>query len=271
MKRRALIALGTALGVLSAVFAVMAVLRSGGLTDNVTGDLSEYGPPEETETPADATPSPSAWADAFPAEADSEPAKEPYESPVDFDSLKEINADIYAWMEIPGTNISYPILHREGDDGYYLTHGGDGEKSKDGALFSEDYNGLDFSDPVTIVYGHNMKSGNMFGNLQEYYTNEDFFKENGEIDVYLPDRKLKYHIFAAVPFSSFHILYYCDFSNERIFYAFIDSVYSIRSLNAVLDDDVEIRPDDKILILSTCLKGDDTRRFLVMAVQQSTD
>ena len=50
--------------------------------------------------------------------------------PVDFDKLREINPDIYAWIEIPGTDISYAVLHRAGDNAFYTNH------SEDGAYYS---------------------------------------------------------------------------------------------------------------------------------------
>ena len=52
-------------------------------------------------------------------EADPEEEKEPLDIPVDFEALQAENPDIYAWITIPGTNVDYPILQREGDNGYY--------------------------------------------------------------------------------------------------------------------------------------------------------
>lgn len=51
-----------------------------------------------------------------------EELKPPYESPVDFEALWRENSDIYAWLDLPGTKISDPILQRDGEDTYYLKH-----------------------------------------------------------------------------------------------------------------------------------------------------
>ena len=60
---------------------------------------------------------------------------EAYESPVDFDSLREMNPDIYAWLYIPETDINYPILQSgSGDDEFYLDHGSTGKSSRDGSI-----------------------------------------------------------------------------------------------------------------------------------------
>ena len=60
-----------------------------------------------------------------------------YVSPVDFEELWKINKDIYAWLEIPGTNVSYPILQHPTEDEYYLRRNYKGEDDKEGCLFTE--------------------------------------------------------------------------------------------------------------------------------------
>lgn len=189
-----------------------------------------------------------------------------FRSPIDFESLWGVNTDIYAWIEVPGTKINYPIARSETDDSYYLDHSIDGSKDKKGTLFTEYlFNSNDFSDPVTVIYGHDMKNGAMFGRLQNY-SQKKYFDSHSEIKVYLPDRTLSYEVFAAVPFSGKHILYYWDFSDESQFNGFIKNIRSTKSLLANFNEDVEVTSSDKIIILSTCLKSDNTKRYLVLAV-----
>ena len=78
--------------------------------------------------------------------------KAPVEIPIDFAALQEQNPEVYAWIQIQDTNIDYPILQREGDNGYYLDHTIDGEKKTEGSIFTEDYNSKDFEDPNTVIY-----------------------------------------------------------------------------------------------------------------------
>ena len=102
-----------------------------------------------------------------PALAASAPAKTA--SAPDFRALKAQNPDIYAWLYIPGTDINYPVCQST-NDVYYLTHNTQGGLDANGALYTESaYNGKGFTDPVTVIYGHNMRSGKMFGNLEETF------------------------------------------------------------------------------------------------------
>ena len=193
------------------------------------------------------------------------PTPEPYVSPVDFESLRELNPDIYAWLEIDGTDISYPMLQSATDDAYYLDHNSDKQYSANGAIFSEHaYNGTDMKDPVTILYGHHMKSGAMFGNLQSRFSDSKYFGEHRMFTVYTPEATLKYGIFAAIPFTGEHLLYYNDFSDEAVFEAFFTKVMKTRGLGALLDEEYAPKTGDRVVILSTCLIGNNTNRFLVM-------
>lgn len=200
-----------------------------------------------------------------PAPLQKEPP-EPYVSPVDFESLQAENPDIYAWLYVPGTEINYPILQREGDDGYYLQRNSQGQPDKNGSLFTESaYNARDFSDPVTIIYGHHMRSGAMFGNLQRDYSAAGSLEELWEIIVYLPEEEIHYQAFAGVPYSGIHILRYYDFTIPVVYEAFLDQACSARELSANVRQDAGAAPGDQLLILSTCLQGNNKRRYLVLA------
>ena len=92
--------------------------------------------------------------------------------PVDFDELQAMNPDIYAWVTIPDTDISYAVLQRDGDDDqeYYSKHSENGAYYSGGSIFSQDYNQKDFSDPMTVLYGHNLRNGRMFAQLTTFRT-----------------------------------------------------------------------------------------------------
>ena len=229
--------------------------------------LVTYAPSAESESYAPVTDTTSVTIDRTTADEVQEDETVPYVSPVDFDSLQAINADIYGWIDIAGTNISYPVVQSADDDTFYLNHNTDGEYSANGSIFSEhEFNAMDFdTDPVIILYGHHMSSGDMFGQMQEYYLDPDFFAQDTPIMIYTPERAYEYHVFAAVPYSNEHILYYFDFTQEASFTAFFDAINDIRSLNAVFNEEYAPQYGDHVLILSTCLIGNNTQRFLVMA------
>lgn len=189
-----------------------------------------------------------------------------YQSPINFESIKKDAPDVIAWIKIDGTDIDYPIAFHEGDNSYYLRRDIHGKYDRNGSLFIEDYNKTDFNDPVTIIYGHHMSSGAMFGKLQEIYTNPETFAKFNKIKVYLPENELTYRVFCAVPLDNSHILYYHDFNNDLIFERYFDEIFQTRSLLAVFDETVSVLPNNKVLMLSTCFETDYSRRFVVMAV-----
>ena len=194
---------------------------------------------------------------------------EPYQSPIDFKKLQQQNEDIYAWLEIPGTEISFPVVQHPENDAYYLKHNVDKQDDRDGAIFTEhEFTKKDFSDPVTVIYGHNMRKKN-FGRLQEYYSDGENIKNLSKIILYLPEKELHYAVFAAVPFDNRHILYSHDFQNQHIFELFFQHLCSIRAFGANFAEENFPKKDDHVLILSTCLMGDLNQRYLVCAIEQT--
>lgn len=186
------------------------------------------------------------------------------EPPVNFVELKKKNPDIYAWINIPGTVVDYPILRRDGDNGYYLNHTVEGKTSIYGGIYTEDYNDKDFADFNTVVYGHNMKNGTMFGSLKKY-RDKAFFEENRYINIYMPGRIMKYQIFAAYVWDDRHILLSLDFSKEDIRSSYLDMIFSTRKMNANINQELTVTEEDRIITLSTCTSNKE-ERFLVQGV-----
>lgn len=192
---------------------------------------------------------------------------EPYETPVDFHSLISMNSDVCGWLQIPGSSVSYPVLQSSTDDSFYLTHTAEGYYSDAGSLFTEhQYNSRTFDDRVTIVYGHYTWNGTYFGSLQTIYSDDSSFRNCQEIIIYLPEGERHYKVFAAVPFHRKHIMYmYDSFREPEQLEEFLDAVYSVRAFGAKFDEESKANRDDKILVLSTCLNGDSSNRYLVLA------
>lgn len=190
---------------------------------------------------------------------------------VNFAVYQKINKDIYAWIRIPGTPIDYPILNRKGDNAYYLKRNYYRYADTRGSIFTEDYNNRDFNDPVTLIYGHNMSSGSMFGSIQKTYTKKSFMQSHKELQIILPDKTYTYEIFATVPYSNIHLMYYYDFTNTYVFTEVMNDILSVRAMNAVVDKTVKVTPDDHIVILSTCLSGNGNQRYLLLAVRRDAE
>lgn len=179
-----------------------------------------------------------------------EEQKPPYESPVDFEALWRENSDIYAWLDLPGTKISDPILQRDGEDTYYLKHDVHGQPSSWGSIFTESlYNTTTFADPVTVIYGHQMYDGSMFSSLQRIYSDPSWMEESRELVIYQKYRELHYEIFAAVPTDSRHLLYSYDFTDENVFTAFFDGLRTAARLMRRLS---RTRPSARTIGWSFC-------------------
>lgn len=206
-----------------------------------------------------------------------EPVEEPeaeskatVEIPIDFVALQKQNPDVYAWIQVPGTEVDYPILQSSDDNTYYLNHTIDGEEKKEGAIFTENYNTKTFEDPNTVIYGHDMKNGSMFQSIHKYM-DRSFFDSNRDIVIYMPDQILRYKIFAAYLTDNKHLLMNYNFWSKDEYQQYLNSIFSMRDMNAFIDTSTEVTTEDKIITLSTCYAGISTQRYLVQAVLVSIE
>lgn len=187
------------------------------------------------------------------------------ERSLDFEALQaDTNADIYAWIYVPGTNIDYPVLQHPTDDTYYLNYNLDGSKGYPGCIYSESCNSMDFTDRMTVLYGHNMKNGTMFGSLHNF-EDEAVFDEYRYIFVYLPEKILVYEIFAAYEGSNNHIIYGHEWDDES-WVQYLEDTLTLTGENDNAVDSYEFTVGDKVLTLSTCVRNVPNKRFLVQGV-----
>lgn len=177
---------------------------------------------------------------------------ETVENPIDFSALAQQNEEIYSWIYIPDTNVNYPVCQSVLDDNFYLDHDVHKNYSFPGAIYSQMCNKKDYSDRVTVLYGHNMANGSMFANLHKF-ANKDFFDEHDRMYVYTPYSKLTYEIVAAYIYDDRHIMNTFDFKKDEDFQQYIDSIISPRSVSQNVREGATLTNEDKILTLSTCL------------------
>ncbi len=185
------------------------------------------------------------------------------ENPIDFKAYWEIDKNVYAYIEIPDTRISYPVLQSDDEqpEDYYLDHNLDGSTGYPGCIYTQRLNSKDFDDYNTILYGHNMKNGEGFRDLHKF-SDKDFFDNNKYVYIYTPDELLTYEIFAAYEFNDDHIIYAYDFSNEKGYQEYIDMLKNYGS--GYFRDVDSLTTDDRIITLSTCTSID-IKRYLVQA------
>lgn len=185
---------------------------------------------------------------------------------INWNKLSEENSDIYSWIYIPNTRIDYAVVQpaKGTPDSFYLNRNLKKTYEFAGSIFSEKNNRKDYSDPVTILYGHNMLNGSMFADLHKF-SDKDFFKENKYMYIYMPKRKLTYKIYAAYVYDDRHILNSFDFSQNDILKEYFKYTLNPDSINKNTRK-AKLKLNSKILTLSTCTNGAENTRYLVQGV-----
>ena len=179
---------------------------------------------------------------------------------VNFDNLLQINPETEAWILLPDTKINYPIV-KHTDNAYYLNHMIDGTSNSAGTLFIDTNNSNNFADQNTIVYGHNMKNGSMFGQLKKY-GKEDFCKEHPCFYLYTKDGVWQYDIFSVRVVDELSDSYTMTFASTDAYRSYLDQ--AVRK--SMYDTTATAGVTDSIITLSTCTSKD-TDRLIVQAVK----
>lgn len=122
-------------------------------------------------------------------------SKKEEEPAVDWQGLKQWNSSIVAWVEIPGTNLNYPVVQGENNE-FYLSHTIDGQASDYGAIFLGWEHSGTFTDAVSFLYGHNMLDGAMFALLNRYEEPE-FYRDHPVFWIQTPREQRMYRIFSV--------------------------------------------------------------------------
>lgn len=179
-------------------------------------------------------------------------------SRIDLSALQEINEEAVGWITIPDTEINYPIVHTT-DNSFYLTHTFSKENNKSGGIFIDAANNADLSDLHTLIYGHNMKNGSMFGGLKSY-KQESYWKDHPYIYIDLADGSHCYEIFSSYVALVTDICYTIDYVKDDYYASFLEALQE----SSLYDTGVEVGIDDLVITLSTCTnQGKD--RFVVHA------
>ncbi|MBQ2827744.1 MAG: class B sortase [Clostridia bacterium] len=176
------------------------------------------------------------------------------EKTVTFASLKEQNKDFKAWLVVPGANISLPVVQTTNND-KYLDTGFNGKWLSGGTAFIDSNNKSVFSDMNTVIYGHNMRDGSMFGSIKNYKT-LDTFKKNPLVYVYTENKNYVYKIYSVFLTSAVksddngYVFAYnfINLSSSENFASFMEELKTRSYYNTGVD----YQEGDKLLTLSTC-------------------
>jgi len=190
-------------------------------------------------------------------EAVQEIAKPKKAEGIDFKALQKANDDVKAWIFLKNTEIDYPVLQTTNND-YYLYHMFNGEENGAGSIFIDYRNADPFEDFNTVLHGHRMKDGTMFKPLVQYIEPE-FYKAHKVIEITTPKQKYDCKVFAAATIPANSDLYQFEFYSDEDRADYLNRLAAVNEITTK----VEVGPDDKIVMMSTCTAQLDENRFCV--------
>ena len=185
----------------------------------------------------------------------------------EYQAIYNENPDLVGWLTIDGTNIDYPVMQTVSDPTFYLRRNFNKEEDNNGTLF------IDYRDSITqrstnlIIYGHNMKSKMMFGQLKSYQ-DASFFQEHKNIKFDTIYEKGTYQVFAVclaeVEYQDENAFRYYNFTQADSQEEFDNFIQNIRQLAVQYEDGV-VSFGDELLTLSTCNNYTEDGRLFVVA------
>ena len=182
-----------------------------------------------------------------------------------FTALQEINPDVEGWITIFGTTIDYPILHSK-DNLDYLNLDYRKEYALGGSVFTDYRNARDFKDDYTIIYGHNMATGQMFSDVKRYEDRE-YFSKHLYGALYSRDKVYKIEVVYLAKVDAYkddvyNLITYANGRNLELM-----SLVAARALGAN-----NVGGYEKLLLLSTCDSyGSNDRTVLLVKLSDAED
>ena len=178
---------------------------------------------------------------------------------IDFDALRKINPDIVGWLYYENTPINYPIVKGE-DNERYLNTMFEGNYGSFGTLFVDSITEEPFAQFNTIVYGHHMRDGSMFGTLRRLKDTE-YLKKHPRMELVTPEGKYHLEIWAFLNQPSDSNLYTTNIREKEDCEAYLQMIQGM----AEYITSIEATPEDKFVELSTCAYEYQEARYVVVA------
>lgn len=173
------------------------------------------------------------------------------------EELQAINPDVCAWLTIDGTHIDYPVVIGE-DNMEYVNKDVYGEFALSGAIFLDSSNARDVSDSYTLIYGHHMANGAMFGDVVEF-VNTDYFNDHTSGTLYLPDATYSIELFACVQVDAYDSVIY----NPAAQAGDVSELLNYMNEIAVQSRYIGVQPSDQVIGLSTCSEATTNGRVVL--------
>lgn len=197
--------------------------------------------------------------------SEDEPEDTTIQEPVDTSNptIQKLQAeypDVVGWLTVEGAEVSHPFIQSY-DNAAYLWTDLDGNENVGGTLFMDYRSSRDFSDKLTIIYGHNMRDGTMFGQLLNYL-DFDYLLANPDVYISFPDYTAHYTIAACFVVDGADNPVYERIGTKKNIQDLVDYIYDNADVNPVTPLD----GDGDILVLSTCNRDYETARTLLICV-----
>ena len=180
-------------------------------------------------------------------------------NPIDFKELNAVNPEVIGWIRIGALDRSYPVAQAKDND-FYLHRTFEKKDNFAGCIFLNCTNSRYFTDQNSIIYGHNMKDGSMFGTLRRFGTQETYDK-NPYFWIFTPQLIYQYQIFSCSVVSRIGDPYRTRFMSSD----FEDFLETCVKNSQVDSHGLAPTKDDRIVTLSTCT-GDESTRFIVQGM-----
>lgn len=180
---------------------------------------------------------------------------------IDFTSLKSTNDDVIGWIYVEAfEGMSYPVT-RGIDNEFYLHRNIQKEYLYAGTVFADKLNSDTLDDCYTILYGHNMKDGSMFGKLSEFITEPQTLSKSRYFWVFTPQASCRYQIISVYNAAVDSDTYTNYKGPGQEYESFLSRV---QGYSEVYIDPVELNIKDKLMCLSTCLDNHDYSKRCVV-------
>lgn len=179
-----------------------------------------------------------------------------------FEKLQTINENIVGWITIPNSQLNNPVMY-SGDNDYYLHHNYLDEESRAGSVFMDFRNDVEGLGRHTILYGHVMRNGSMFGELDKF-AEQSYADEHSVMTFSTLYGNYELQVFAAYETTTDFYYIETDFTDDAAFGQFLTEIQKRSVISMPVD--VDVTATDQILTLSTCTTSlADNERFVVHA------
>ena len=172
------------------------------------------------------------------------------------EALQELSEDAVAWLSVDNTKIDYPVMQGKNND-EYINKDPFGNFSLSGSIFLDSRNSADFSDPYSILYGHHMEYGAMFGALDDFIDKSFFDQHRTGTLITNSGQDYSIHIFASCKANATEKTVFDppESTNEKLL-QFIKQ-------HAIVFEPQGVNAQSRILALSTCQSAENIERMIV--------